>query len=196
MTKPGNSAPEFDVVIFGAISQTKGIDLLAAALKRSTGRRLRVLVAGNILNRDREVCLQHLASLGAVCDLTRRDDWIDDRDVLPTLASGRIVLLAYPRHKGDSRVLLESAAAGVPVVAHSWGLLGHTVRAAGLGQTVDCKDPDELLRVLHEALSPTALDRSGPRESFVAAHHQSRFAELMLAPFVRPQSLLGDQDAA
>ena len=87
---------------------------------------------------------------------------------LAVLGAARCAVLPYPRHAGMSRVLVESAATGTPVVAHDWGLLGHLVRTHGLGVTVDSSDA-AALRTAVLSLSETDAQRR-------YAHALARFA--------------------
>ena len=57
------------------------------------------------------------------------------------MGSSECVVLPYPRHFGMSRVLLEAASTGTPVVASAFAQLGHLVKAFGLGLAVDTSRP-------------------------------------------------------
>jgi glycosyltransferase involved in cell wall biosynthesis len=101
-----------------------------------------------------------------------------EQELLDVLAAARCALLPYPRHFGMSRVLVEAAVAGTPVVAHDFGLVGHLAREHGLGAAVDCGDAGALGRAIAPFLSdPAAVGERAPAlERFAAGFEAQAFA--------------------
>lgn len=154
-------------VLFGALAPRKGITWLAQAIARAPSD-TRVTLAGGVEAGAEALvadAVKRMTSAGADVDL--RDRWHDELEGLAVLAGARCAVLPYPRHYGMSRVLLEAAAVGTPVVVHDFGLLAHLVRTYELGRVVDCSDP--------VALRDTILDLTADGEA------PSRYAEALAA---------------
>jgi glycosyltransferase involved in cell wall biosynthesis len=172
-------------VVYGALADRKGIDLLARAIG-SDRTPIRVTVAGEadpaFLPRLREL-LAEMTRGGASVEL--RAHRHTETEGLRALATARCAALPYPRHDGMSRVLVEACSVGTPVLVHDYGLLAHLVRRHGLGLAVDCNDS----RSLREALmalttDPGATERYAPAlSSFAARFSRERFAEAVSRPF-------------
>ena len=128
----------------GRAPRRKGIELLARALTlRPTPMRL--VIAGRPADAyvpELERAVASMEASGVAVEL--RTHAQSELDGLRALAGAACAVLPYPRHPGMSRVLVESCSVGTPVVAHRFGLLGHLVRAHGLGLSVDCHDPEAL----------------------------------------------------
>lgn len=164
-------------VIYGALSARKGLHHVTAALEQGA-HGLELTLAGAV-NSEFEAPLADAVERlrGAGASVRLRTQRLDEREALDVLASARVVLLPYVGHIGMSRVLLEAAVAGTPVLAHDAGLLGYLVRHDGLGETVDCRRPELLgdaIRRLADPASP--LDRFLPSLSrFATRHSAERF---------------------
>jgi glycosyltransferase involved in cell wall biosynthesis len=66
------------------------------------------------------------------------------------LATARCAVLPYRKHFGVSRVLMEAATVGTPVVGPEWGPNGSLIREYGLGLTADPADPAALRKAIFE----------------------------------------------
>jgi glycosyltransferase involved in cell wall biosynthesis len=81
-----------------------------------------------------------------------------------------------------SRVLLESAAVGTPIVAHNWGLLGHLVKSFGLGIATDCRDPVAFRSALDRFAEPhDRLQYAQALAAFAATYSEASFRERLRA---------------
>jgi hypothetical protein len=172
-------------IVFGSLAPRKGVDLLADAVCLEPGSQEVVLAGPSAPGYERT--LDRLAA-----DMRRAGAWVErfdrrlsDKEALELLAGARCVVLPYPRHLGMSRVLLEAAVVGTPVVVHDFGLLGHLVRRHRLGLAVDCNDP----RALRDAvLSLTEDAAAGERfgdglSRFAALHSEEAFSRALWAAF-------------
>lgn len=146
-----------DVGFFGVLAQRKGLHWLAAAIEAGLGG-VSVAIAGWIEQPGHrpEVMrlVERMQGAGARVELALEHH--TEQQGLDFLARARCVVLPYPRHFGMSRVLLEAASVGTPVVAHDFGLLGHLVRSRGLGAVVDCADSGRFARAIAEVITTSA----------------------------------------
>jgi glycosyltransferase involved in cell wall biosynthesis len=184
LPEPG---PRRGLAMFGRLAARKGIDHVAAALARY-GHPVSLVLAGSLAE-DYGPTLEALAARmrrdGVELDLRAWPH--DEAQGLEVIARARAVLLPYVGHVGMSRVLLEAAVVGTPVVAHDDGLVGHLVRTCGLGVTADCRDP----AAFAEAIELLAEDEDAPARhaaalaAFAAEHSAARFEAAVRAPFTR-----------
>jgi len=136
-------------VVFGFLEHRKGIDRLAAAVAEARSSPT-VILAGSVrpgFEQELAAEVSRMEVAGARVELR---DGIDEAEALRLLAAARCIVLPYRKHVGMSRVLLEAAACGTPVIADEYGLLGHLIRTHGLGVTVDSADARALGRALDE----------------------------------------------
>lgn len=178
------SATREGCVLYGTLAARKGVDLVAAALSSLPGSSL--TLAGEV-EPDYAQRLQELTAALAAdgVEIELRPERHDEQDAIQLLAGARCAVLPYVSHYTRSRVLLESAKAGTPVVAHEQGLLGHIVRTRGLGLTVDCRDARAFREAV--ALLTAGADQTSSYaanlSAFADAHSETSFAASVLAPF-------------
>lgn len=146
-------------VLYGALAERKGIDLLAAAVGRAADPPPIVLAgaAAPEFTPELERLVAAMRDAGAEVELRPR--WHGPDEALATIAAARCSLLPYPDHFGMSRVLLESCSVDTPVVVHDRGLLGHLVRRHGVGAAVDCRDAGAFADAIDRGTSPEADPR-------------------------------------
>jgi glycosyltransferase involved in cell wall biosynthesis len=157
-------------VLFGSLAARKGIDRLAAAV-RAAPHDLSVTLAGAPEPGFSEPLQEYVRSMrGAGANVRVLGHHLTPQQGFDLLGRSRCAVLPYPRHSGMSRVLLEAAGAGTPVVVEDFGLVGHLVRTHGLGAAVDSADPLALAK---------AIRRYTDDESAVTVHEDAlrRFAE-------------------
>jgi glycosyltransferase involved in cell wall biosynthesis len=126
---------------------------------------------------------------GVTVDLRARAH--SETEGLELLAEARCAVLPYPNHNGPSRVLLEAATVGTPVVVHDRGLLAHLVRTYNLGVAVDCRDASALrsavMRLCGEP-TPSARYVKGMSE-FAARYSHDAFSQRVRAVFTASRSV-------
>lgn len=176
------------VVLFGSLSERKGIHLLTRALAKSAIRPA-VTLAGEIgpgmsAYVEREV--KTMRSMGIDVDL--RPHHHSEEEALSLMTAARVVVLPYLGHVGMSRVLLESSFVGTPMVAHNGGLVGHIVRSRTLGLTVDAENATTFGKALDRLSSDDSLweKSAGSAVRFASQYSASNFADALLAPCKRP----------
>jgi hypothetical protein len=181
--------------VVGSLAPRKGIELVADALEEEP-LGLRVVLAGKVIDGYRAQLLRttgRMRASGAEVEL--RDWYHGTEEYCEVLASARCAVVAYPRHYGMSRVLVEAAALGTPVVAHDWGLIGHLVREYGIGLAVDATDP----RAMRRALVDLCEDDDAPARyapalaSFASRYTWPGFVNAIADGLVLPT---GDQESS
>ncbi|MGH3001565.1 MAG: glycosyltransferase [Gaiellaceae bacterium] len=172
-------------ILFGSIAERKGIQHLAGAFRKGgCGVSLTLVGALDPAFTGRfDVLVEELRRSGVELDLRLHHH--EERAALALLSAAQVAVLPYVGHVGMSRVLLEAAACGTPVVAHDSGLLGHLVRTRNLGAAVDCRDPSALAAAIRGFLGdPGAPERhAAALRDFAAGYDSDRFADAVLAPF-------------
>jgi glycosyltransferase involved in cell wall biosynthesis len=139
-------------LLFGALTERKGVaELLeaAAALPSHQAGQVAIVLAGVVDDALRERLRAGIPDAqGAGVQIILLDRFADDVELANIIHAADVVLLPYQKHVGSSGVLGRAAAAGKPVIAQSYGLLGHLVRRHGLGVTCDTSDATALSAAL------------------------------------------------
>lgn len=184
--EPSKRSERHGCVLFGFLERRKGLDRLAAAVSDLQDPPA-ITVAGAV-RRGFEVEVESsIAQMRAAGAEVARERGVRSDAGLRLLARARCVVLPYRKHVGMSRILLEAAACGTPVVADNYGLLGDLVRRHGLGLTVDADDPSALGAALHELCSdPSAGAQYAPAlERFAARFSPASFSAALWNPIQR-----------
>jgi glycosyltransferase involved in cell wall biosynthesis len=173
-------------ILYGALAERKGIDLLARAVSVGPNE-LEITLAGEATAEFLPRLEEYVADMrGSGARVHLRSHRHTELDGLRALAASRCAVLPYPRHDGMSRVLLEAASVGTPVIVHDRAVLGHLVRRHRLGLAVDCTDP----RALRDAVFDLTQNASRPDEyadalaRFSVRFSRDRFVEACIEPFV------------
>jgi len=154
------TADKHGCFMFGHIDERKGIDRLGAALAQGcSGLELTLsgAVAPDYLDRlEAELATLRTAGIHLDTDFRR----VPYADAMARMASSRCALLSFGWRPSGSRVLLEAAVAGTPVVVGNDSAVGRLVERHGLGLTADPTDPNALrAAILALAGDPGAPDR-------------------------------------
>jgi hypothetical protein len=164
---PRAAAEKNGCFMFGYIDERKGIEHLTAALATGCDG-LELTIQGDVAPEYRERLELELAGLraaGVRLDTELRR--VPYADAMNRMAASRCALLSFGWRPAGSRVLLEAAAAGTPVVVGNDSAVGRLVERHGLGVTADPTDP----AALREAITSLANDPDSP----------SRYAENLRA---------------
>lgn len=170
-------------VVYGAIGERKGLDLLARAVSVEPTP-VTLTIAGETSEAFAPLLDAYVAEMqrgGATVEL--RTERHDEVAGLQALAGARCVLLAYERQYGMSRVLLEACSVGTPVIVHDRGLIGHLVKRYRLGRAVDCRNARQFRAAILEMTREGAHEAyARSLESFAQRYSADRFEQAVLAP--------------
>jgi glycosyltransferase involved in cell wall biosynthesis len=172
------------IVLFGALGARKGLHYLADAFEHD-GQGVKLVLAGAAAPSFASSLESLEARLRAAgVDLELRVWYHDEGEFLEVLAGARAAVLPYVGHVGMSRVLVEAASVGTPVVAHADGLVGYLVKTRGLGIAVDCRDAPALAAAVREISEPNVTGRyADALRRFAAEHSAEHFAAAVREPF-------------
>jgi glycosyltransferase involved in cell wall biosynthesis len=180
---PSEAAQRVGCVMYGALAPRKGIALLADAV--AAGAIVPVHIAGSVepgFETELARLVARMQAAGAEVTVAPRSH--SEAEGLTALAQACCAVLPYPRHYTMSRVLLEAAHVGTPVVVHDRGMLAYLVRRHGLGVAVDCTDAVALRRALLDLCEPGRTRGFGPALArFAARYSSAAFREAVTAPF-------------
>lgn len=180
--------PRVGAILYGRLAPRKGVEQLVRAAASSHGA-IGLTIAGSVDPSRRPWAEEQLVALreaGVQVDARLYDH--DELAGLRALAGARCALLPYVEHFGMSRVLLEAAAVGTPVVATNRGLIGHLVVQFNLGIAVD---PDDSSALWHAVTQLTQDSNAAARYAkglaeFARLHSQRRFASSIIQTFGLP----------
>lgn len=141
-------APGFTIGYLGALSQEKGVEvLLRAFCALPAALDARLLIAGRG-HQDFVAQMQQLVHNAGAAD---RVEWLGHVKPEVVLAQSEVIVVPSLWHEPQSRVLVESAVYGVPVIAARTGGSPEIVDGHGTGWTYAATDADALRGLLHTA---------------------------------------------
>jgi glycosyltransferase involved in cell wall biosynthesis len=170
-------------LLFGSLAWRKGILQLLDALSllsREALERICLMLVGQIRVQDEETLEMRIAQVRESLPLRvlRQHEFLPERSVQSYFHAADAVLAPYQRHTGMSGVMVRAAAAGKPILAPNYGLVGEIVHRRRLGLTVDTTQPAQIARGLEELLAgPTdaLFDRQSALR-YGQEHTPERFA--------------------
>lgn len=183
------------LVVFGTIDNKKGIAQVLAALRLLSPEkqgRLALVVAGPVVDAQRVGLVEQLEEFDAATSVQVlvEDRFLAEEEIQPLLAASDLVLLTYQReHVGSSGVLVRAAAAGVPVLATDYGIVGEQVRRHRLGVAVDATQPEAIRAAVDAWIErPESVGFDAASASAFAGENTSdRFANAIFDRLLRPQ---------
>lgn len=171
------------LLLFGMIDRRKGIyQALEAVQQLSAAQQaqLALLLVGPLAEADKANVLAQIDAITqhSAVQIVVRDDFIRDTQIQSYFDLADLVLALYQRHVGMSAILVRAAAAGKPVLASEYGLMGELVQRHRLGMTVDSTQPNAVVAGIKTFLSPEPVhlfDKSsvGRFAQANSAHHFS-----------------------
>lgn len=163
------------VVLFGAITPRKGVESLCRALVLTKNVR-RVTFAGPVYQGYATAFGEALKMLeGRDMEVRLENRWLSGDEIAGLLASAQAVAIPYPRHFGMSRVLLEAAAAGTPVVGTNFGLIGQQIVEYHLGLAVDASDAASIANALDAVIDKGQSSYAAGQREFVGRYAREAF---------------------
>lgn len=130
------------LLLFGMIDQRKGIYQVLEALQQLSIRQQKhvtLLLLGQIAQTERAKVLLEIDRLTQTLavQIILHDQYIPEEMIQLYFEMADVALALYQRHVGSSGILVRAAAAGKPVLASDYGLMGELVRRHSLGLIVD-----------------------------------------------------------
>jgi glycosyltransferase involved in cell wall biosynthesis len=123
------------VLVYGAITERKGIQELVAALAQRTGSDRPTLVVAGAQDDETRAFFSSAGTLSP--PVVFMDRFITAEEELDLFSACDAVWLGYKGHYGMSGVLVQAYRFGKPVVATADGLIGWFCRTGELGPVVD-----------------------------------------------------------
>ena len=173
------------LLCIGALDSRKGVGVTldaVARLPRAVQARVALVLAGQLASLERDGFLATVERLRRETPLhiLVEDRYLDEAEIQPTVEAADLVLVPYQRHVGSSGILIRAAAAGRPVLASDYGLVGAHVRRHRLGAAVDAVSPDALATAIVEDIGGTGASArfdAGSAHAFADGNTSEAFAE-------------------
>ena len=173
-------------LLFGSLHERKGIFPLLAAIKQLPAdqqKQMTLLLVGQIIADNKTKFLLEVKEMmqQLPIQIVVHNEFVAEADVPAYFALADVVLASYQQHVGSSGILLWAAAAGKPVLASEYGLIGELVRHHHLGVTVDSTQPREIAQGITAFLTnnPATLFCRPAAGQFAAANSAERFAQVV-----------------
>jgi glycosyltransferase involved in cell wall biosynthesis len=138
------------ILVYGAVSSRKGLDLLIPALSHpDIPTLLHLLIVG-----EQEVSMEHFFNSKEVTGLIKIgrmhiiNNFVDEATQQMAFAASDLVWLGYRNHFSMSGVLVLAAIARKVVISTNEGLIGWHTREKRLGITVDVRDIQAVKKAL------------------------------------------------
>jgi glycosyltransferase involved in cell wall biosynthesis len=181
------------LVLFGSLDERKGLRPLLDALEalpHPLQQQLALVLAGRLTDADKSQLQARIALFErrSEVQLVAADELVPEEQIQPLLRSCDLVLATYLRHVGSSGLIVRAAAAGVPVLASDYGLVGAQVRRHRLGLTVDSASSEEIARALIAWLErPDSFPfDAASADRFARENTAEAFAETILSRLLAP----------
>lgn len=159
------------VALFGSVAHRKGINLLCAAFG-GIGTDHSLTIAGRVhpeFRAEFDAVVRRTSLAGT--NLRVLDHWLEDQEMMQLARSASVVAVPYPRHFGMSRVMIEAASVGAPVVGTDFGLMGAQIKTWKLGRAVDTSNSE----LFADAITAT-IDEGAPTFASGLADYSGRYS--------------------
>jgi len=146
------------LLLFGLIDRRKGVYQVLKAVEQlppAQQKQVTLLIVGPFAPVERLAVHTEIARLtrDTAVQLVIQDQFIPEQEIQRYFALADLVLALYQHHVGSSGILLRAAAAGKPVLASDYGLMGRLVAEHRLGIIVDSTQPDVIAANLNIVFS-------------------------------------------
>ena len=196
-TSPAEARLRFDVpaehrifLAAGEHSTRKGTDRLLDCWPRDRDDRTTLLVVGRCTDAVRRAVEMRRDDLDAR-RIVLLDRILDVQTHLDAFRAADVITACYPQHFGASGILNTAVAMGRPMIGSDYGCIGDTIRAFGLGATLDCRNPERMCSALPRLVaSPPTLDpvRSRPLARFHTIENRRRVLRSWILDETSPES--------
>lgn len=174
-------------LLFGFLEERKGLYPLLEALSllpHAIQSRVCLLLIGQVAPKDVEKLARSLDELTrhTALQIILHDAFTPEAEVPIYFQMVDFVLAPYQGHIGSSGILLWAAAAGKPVLAPTYGLMGELVRRHQLGLAVDTTQPQALAQGCMTFLTNDAATgfNQAAAAQFARSHSAEQFAQALV----------------
>lgn len=134
------------LLLFGVIDRRKGIYQVLDAVQQlsiSQQKQITLLLVGQLMQSEQAGIRAEIDRLTQklAMQIIVHDQFVPEAEIQLYFELADVALALYQRHVGSSGILLRAAAAGKPVLASDYGLMGELVRRHQLGWTIDSTAP-------------------------------------------------------
>lgn len=160
LAKPRPISERRGCMLFGQMDKRKGIERIADALGEGC-EDLELKLYGNpVPDYEKRLLelLEKMRSGGVRVDAQLRR--LPYAEAMDSMAASRVALLSFGWVPAGSRVLLEAAAAGTPVIGSNQGAVGYLIRKHRLGISVSPSDTAGLRGAIQELTSDISAAQS------------------------------------
>lgn len=172
------------LLLFGMIDRRKGLYQLLDALHQlpaSQQKQLTLLLVGPLDKAEEaagRTAIDKLRRQTAV-QLVVHHKFVPDEQIQPYFELADIILAPYQYHIGMSAILIRAAAAGKPVLASDYGLMGKLVHHHQLGYVVDSTQSTAIAQGLATFLtrSPSTMFNLQRAAQFAHENQAAHFAQ-------------------
>lgn len=179
----GLTAQATIVLLFGGVAERKGVRNLITALHALKRPELQALIVGAVEDDARPALNSPEAlELKRSGRLYQIEGWVGDETESAAFCAADIAWLGYRGHWRSSGVLVQSARAGLPLLACDEGIIGWLTRRYECGLAVPMLDHIEVVHALDRLASSPSLRRElGDRAQNAFARHSPDDAAAVLA---------------
>ena len=173
------------ITMMGLIEERKGVHQLLAAFRTALPNLQpndRVLLAGKASEDVRLALSENYADLVASQRIIALDRHLDGQAFGASCCASNLICTPYPRHQYSASIVIQAAAAGLPVLGNAVGWIDETIRTYQLGTTCDTNDPACFAKQLSIAVNTS--DDFTPAvdiDQFVQRHSVDNFKTLLTA---------------
>lgn len=153
LAEPRPASERSGCMLFGQMDERKGIGQITEALGEGC-EGLELKIYGNpVPDYEQQLLreLERMRSSGVKVDAQLRR--LPYEEAMDSMAASRVALLSFGWVPAGSRVLLEAAATGTPVIGSDKGAVGYLIRKHGLGISVSPNDIAGLRSAIQELTS-------------------------------------------
>ena len=182
-----NPSKKTHFLLFGSLSERKGIFLVLEALKLlpdDIHYGVEVIFAGRLVGQDREAFLTAFSEFQRIrpsLDIRLMDEFMPYESIPELFSVVDCVLAPYVGNQASSGVLGHAALYGKPVIGPDRGLVGKLIRGYGLGIAIESMDAEKLAAAITSFSKNKVkhIDTTG-MERFVQERHPYRFVEMLI----------------
>jgi glycosyltransferase involved in cell wall biosynthesis len=166
----------FIVLVYGVITERKGVGLLLrAATRPDFPAGVHILLAGTLADDCRNRVLSALASPRLSERMSILDRVLSDDEEALVFSCSDIAWLVYQGHEGMSGVLVQAGAFALPSLVSGRGVMGMYARDHGVGLAIDPADELGAVQALQRLVADEALrNRMGERAHACFSGHTTQ----------------------